>query len=181
MSQQVRTKLIAALFALILHPPVASAVELGAGLAAVDSMDNRMEPAASARIGWTAGLYSQFYYWGRDFGPVAERNAVLTFAWSASMPAASFVFAHYGFAASEHDFSLYANQASREHADAPDAKHDREFNLGGVLGVEARAKTGPVTYSVNWDSHIFPTGSPFIVYLTSARKQTVSFVLGVEL
>lgn len=170
-----------AVVAALLGATRVSAIELAVGPAGVDGMDDHMQPAASARIGWTPDLYSQVYYWGRDFGPVSERNVVLTFAGSASLRGSKFFVAHYGIAASAHEISLYDNPASRANPDPPPKTQDRDLNLGGVLGLGLRAKTGPLTYTLNWDSHIYLTGSPFIVFLASARKQTVSFMLGVEL
>lgn len=157
------------------------AIDFAVGAAGVDGMDDHMQPAVSARIGWAPDLYSQLYYWGRDYGPVSERDVVLTFTASAPVASSKFLVAHYGITASAHDISLYDNPSSRAQPDPPPATHDRDLNLGGMLGMGLRAKTGPLTYAVNWDSHIYLTASPFIVFLASARKQIVSIMLGVEL
>src|SRR4051812_42663140 len=93
---------IGALVGLFCSPP-AKAVDVGAGLAAVDDMSDNAQPAATIRFGWTDSLYSQFYYWGRDFGPVSERYYVLTLAAERPAFGSQYLVVHYGAAASVHD------------------------------------------------------------------------------
>ena len=80
-----------------------------------------------------------------------------------------------------HEVSLYANEESRAIADGPESVTERDYNLGGVLGIGLKASAGPFTAAMSWDSHIFLTGSPFIVFLASGRRQAVSLTVGLEL
>lgn len=144
-------------------------------------MDDRAEPAATVRLGWTERVYSQIYYWGKDFGPVTERNLFVTVAGETPIKGSQYLFVNYGAVASEYRVSLYDNASSRRLPDPPPVEHEREYNLGAVLGLSAQARAGAFRASFHWDSHIFFTGSPFIIFLTSARKQSISLMLGVDI
>ena len=158
----------------------ALALDLGLGLAAVDNMSDGAEPAATARVGWD-GFYAQFYYWGRDYGPVSERNGLLSLAGETSVGGSKFLVAHYGLDLLDHQVNLYGNHPSRSGTNPPTAVHENDPNVGGILGLALHLNAGPLLCTLSWDSHIFFTGSGFIVFLASARKQSVSLLLGVDL
>ncbi len=175
-----KSRLLVAFFSFASASPL-YAVGVGMGLAAVDSMSDRAEPAATLQMDFGQSSYSQLYYWGRDYGPVSERNFVASFVFRTPLPEAKFLNLHYGVVASDHTVSLYDNAASKAQVNPPEVEKKSDYNLGGLLGLGVEGKVGVFKASFHWDSQIYLTGSQAIIFLTSARKQTLSLLVGVDL
>lgn len=154
---------------------------VGAGLAAVDDMSDGAQPAAVFQLAWTNTTFTQLYYWGRDFGPVTERQGMLTLGMRKTFPGMSFFAVRYGLVALVQKTSLYDNASSRNRENAPAAETETNYNGGGVLGIGVPYALGPVRMELNWDSHIFMVGGTGFIFLASARRQTLGLTFGVEI
>lgn len=154
---------------------------IGAGIAAVDDMSDNAQPAALVQFAWTDKTLSQLYYWGRDYGPVSERQGMLTLVTSKTFPGTNLFSVRYGIVVLAQQTSLYENKASRQQPDAPDKISETNYNAGGILGVGLPYSLGRIRMELNWDSHIFMVGSSAIIYLASARRQTLGLTIGVDI
>jgi len=154
---------------------------IGAGIAAVDDMSDNAQPAALVQFAWTDKTLSQLYYWGRDYGPVSERQSMLTLATRKTFPGTKLFNVRYGVVGLVQQTSLYKNRASREQPDAPEQISETNYNAGAVLGIGIPYSFGRATVEINWDSHIFMVGSSAIIYLASARRQTLGLTFGVDI
>lgn len=157
------------------------AFDMGTGLAAVDNMGDTAQPAATLRVGWSKDLFTQAYYWGRDFGPVSERQGMLTFGVNKTFPKLGLVTARYGIVALAQRTTLYKNAMSKEHANAPEPVSETNYNAGGLLGVALPYNLGKFKIVLNWDSHIFMVGGGAIIFIASGRRQTLALTAGVEI
>lgn len=157
------------------------AFESSFGLSAVDNMGDSAQPAWVAGLGWSESLSSKIYYWGRDFGPVSERQGLVTLAANLAIPELKQISAHYGLVGYAKQTSLYANEESRSLEEAPPPIKEMAYNLGGLLGLGWSPDLGRLKCNLSWDSHIFMVGGGAIIFVASARIQTFSLTFGVEL
>ncbi|MCX6117018.1 MAG: hypothetical protein NT027_05730 [Proteobacteria bacterium] len=160
---------------------MAFGLELGSGLAAVDNMGDRAQPAAVVRVGWTKELFSQAFYLGQDFGPVSERQAMLTFGANSDIGGLKFLNVRYGAVAFMQKTSIYDNESSKNQPNPPAPIHDTNYNLGGFLGVAAFQEFGRFKLELNWDSHIYTLPNQAIILIPSARRQTMGLTIGVTI
>lgn len=167
------------ILSLQMYAAVAIASDVGVGIAAMDDMSNNAEPAAVVRVGWSKNLLSRYYYWGRTFGPVTERHHLVTLAGVQEVPSLSFMNVHFGGQFLAQETVLYENAESKAMSNAPSPIRERSYNMGGLVGLGAHTNFGPVLCELYWDSHIFMVGSSAIIFLASARKQTVGLTVGV--
>lgn len=151
--------------------------EIGAGFAAVEEGDDRVRPGLGLHVGYTDFYASRFHYYGRAYGPVKEETFLASFLRRWAVFKSNELSAGFGAAIlNERTRLAFAGEAA-----AAD-KTENNGNLGVAAAVSwSLPKTaGPLFGSVSWDVHVFPAGLGGI-FLSTGRKQTVTFILGTAL
>jgi hypothetical protein len=156
----------------------ASAVEFGAGFAAVEEGDDRIRPAATLHLGLNNDFAGNAYYYGREFGPVKEQTFIVNFVKSWAVFKSQFLAAHFGPCVMDEKTEI---TFASEYSDQDRAEDN--LNAGAVYGISwsLPKSQGPLYLSVSWDSHIFAAGVNGGLLLSSGRKQAISLVGGVAL
>jgi hypothetical protein len=145
------------------------AADFGTGIVGVEDGDDRLRPAAVLHAASAGGFISRFYLYGRDYGPVVERNYILSLgkrfdlgskAWQANI-----------------GFASMADVTTVKFPDTPD--DDMTYtstNFGMSFGLHwTLFELKLMQLKATWDSHVFPAGSGFI-FLANARKSTLGIM-----
>ena len=106
---------------------------------------------------------------------------MLTLGLSKKFPSLDPVVARFGIVALAQQTSLYQNKESKDRANAPTPVSETNYNGGVVLGVALPYTYGRMKLVLNWDSHIFMVGGSAIIFLASARRQTLALTIGVDI
>lgn len=153
----------ASLVAVLIFSQTVLAIEVGSGLEAIEDGDDRMRPAALLHVGTTGGLVSRFYLYGRNYGPVQERNYLLSVDkrfdiggknWQGLIGIAGL-----------------CDTTTLKYDDHPeDNMSFSSTNVGMAFGLHWNIwELKKFQLKATWDAHIFPAGSGFI-FLANARK-----------
>lgn len=142
------------------------ALDIGSGIVAVEDGDDRLRPAAVLHAASTAGFISRFYLYGRDYGPVSERNMILSLGKRFDLSSKTWQ-AHFGFAA-------LSDTTTVKYVDSPDDSTSyTSYNAGMGFGIHWNfIDLKAFQMKATWDSHVFPAGYGFI-FLANARKSTL--------
>lgn len=159
---------IISLFLLLLWAIASSsfAFELGTGLAGIEDGDDRLRPAAVMHIASQSGYTSRLYVYGRDYGPVRERNFVLSLNKKFDISSKTW-----------QGILGIAGLADRTDIIFPDNPEDNDTftstNLGMAFGIHwLILDTKFMQVKATWDGHVFPAGTGFI-FLANARKSAL--------
>lgn len=148
------------------------AADVGTGLVAVEDGDDRLRPAAVLHFASAGGFISRAYAYGRDYGPVRERNYILSMGkrfdiasktWQGHVSAA-----------------MMSDTTELHYPDNPeDNTSFTSTNVGMAFGIHWLFIDSKVMQvRATWDSHVFPAGAAFI-YLATARKSTLGLTAGI--
>lgn len=142
------------------------AADLGSGLVAIEDGDDRMRPAALLHLGTNAGFVSRFYVYGRDYGPVEERNFLLSLDKRFDLAGKTWQ-GIVGLAA------LY-DMTTIEYDDHPeDNMNYSSSNFGAAFGIHwTFLEAKRFRMQATWDGHVFPAGTGFL-FLANARKSAI--------
>jgi hypothetical protein len=152
-----------AVVSLYLTATHAYGVEIGSGLEAIEDGDDRLRPAALVHIATDKGFITRGYVYGRDYGPVSERNYLLAIG------------KRFDFSSKTWQgiigLAVLADTTEIIYKDYPqDNSSYTSTNVGMAFGVhwnifDAKA----FRLKATWDSHVFPAGTGFL-FLANARK-----------
>ena len=165
--------------ALASKAPVAQALVMAAGGAAVEQGDDRIEPGVAAYVGLTDNLGVTAYGYGRSYGPVKQTSILTAAMYRLPIFKSSIFGARAGIALLDERTTLkYSQSTYASYNESKDA-----FNAGGAFGLTmGLPHKGPgLHFELSWDSHLFPAGPEGAVFLVSGRKQTFALVMGVQL
>jgi len=153
----------------------AHAIELAAGLSAVEEGDDRLRPAVSLHGAINESYALRMYYYGREFGPIREDTIIISGHRRFSLFGTDFIRAQLGVALMDEITKI----TYRKPEDKPRNEEEHNTNLGGALGISISVppSMAPFYAHLSWDSHIFPAGLGGIL-LSTGRKQTISIVAG---
>ncbi len=153
----------------------ARALDIAAGLGAVEQGDDRGQSAAIIHLGMQNQWYSRVYVWGRSFGPVTETNGILAAAKQTGVFGSKSIFASAG-------LSLMANQTAITYKDAPSENTSyTNTNVGLILGLRySIVSTKTISLSASWDSHLYAAGDA-VILLVTGRKQILGLTAGLSL
>jgi hypothetical protein len=144
----------------------ALASDLGTGLTAIEEGDDRFRPAAVLHFSTASGFASRFYLYGRNYGPVQERNYLLSAGKRFDISGKSLQ-GIVGIAA-------MADTTVIKFKDYPqDNSSYTTTNFGGAFGLHwIFLETNIIQLRATWDAHVFPAGSGFL-FLANARKSGI--------
>lgn len=149
----------------------ASATEFGTGLVGVEDGDDRFRPAAVLHFA-TGSFISRVYAYGRDYGPVRERDYILSLGKRFDLPNKSWQ-AHVSAAVMSDTTEVHYSEHSEENSRFTSTNFGMAFGLHWIF-VDTKA----VQLRATWDSHVFPAGAA-IIYLANARKSTLGLTAAV--
>jgi hypothetical protein len=151
------------------------AVEVAAGLSAVEEGDDRLRPAVSLHGAINESYALRMYYYGREFGPVREDTVIISGHRRFSLFGKDFIRAQLGVAMMDEITKISYSKAE----DKSRNEEEHSTNIGGAVGISISTPPsfGPLYAHLSWDSHIFPAGVGGIL-LSTGRKQTISIVAG---
>ena len=132
-----------------------------------------MRPAAALNICTTGGWQARGYLYGRNYGPVHERDYIFSF---------SKLFDVSGkFLQGSTGLSLSAEDTTIKFSDNPeDNAHYTGTNIGIDFGLNATFFTlGSLNIKGTWDSQLYPAGSAAI-FLANGRKQALGLLAVVQ-
>lgn len=152
--------------------PSSFAADIGTGIVAVEDGDDRMRPAAVVHVGTAAGFVGRGYVYGRDYGPVSERNYIVSLnkrfdisnkTWQGLLGAA-----------------VLNDNTEIKYKDYPDENTSySSTNVGMAFGLHwSLIDSKAMQLKATWDSHVFPAGSGFIL-LANARKSTIGLTAAI--
>jgi hypothetical protein len=143
---------------------------VGAGALIED--DDRARNAAILHLGFPNNWYSRFYLWGRTYGPVTERDGILTISKRTDIFGLKTLHASVG-------FSAMAERTSITYSDHPSENSTfTATNFGAVFGLHYDLYTGKsVNISASWDSNVFAAGQA-IIFLVTGRKEILGITAG---
>lgn len=155
-----------------LFPKSSSAADLGTGVVAVEDGDDRFRPAAVLHFAAANGFITRAYAYGRDYGPVRERDFILSLGkrfdlsnktWQAHVSAA-----------------LMSDTTELRYSEHPeDNASFTSTNVGMAFGIHwLFIDNKALQVRATWDSHVFPAGAA-IIYLANARKSTLGLTVGI--
>lgn len=150
----------------------ACAAEFGTGLVGVEDGDDRFRPAAVLHFATAGGFISRAYVYGRDYGPVRERDYILSLGKRFYLPNKSW---------QAHVSAAVLNDTTEIHySDNPeDNTRFTSTNFGMAFGLHwIFLETKTLQMRATWDSHVFPAGAA-IIYLANARKSTLGLTAGI--
>jgi hypothetical protein len=154
----------------------ASALDFAAGFSAIEEGDDRLRPGALVHVGVNDAYRGRLHVYGRDYGPVTERSYLVSGVRSFTPFKSQMLRAAFGVAIlSEQTTVKYSSDAVQDQNSS-----DNNLNLGGIFSIGLKFPSGPLYFSADWDSHVFPAGVGGI-FLSSGRKQTISVAMGVTL
>lgn len=161
----------------------ALAWEVAAGAAAIEEGDDRMRPGASLHLGVDGDYGAHVYYWGREFGPVKETSYLLGIVKRVPVIGSKLFHAKFGLAALNERTAFAFDAADTAGLDSDRSQPENNYNLGAALGMAINLKigSGPLFFSVAWDSHIFAAGLSGAIFLSSGRKQALTLLMGLSL
>lgn len=144
----------------------AQATDLGTGLVAIEDGDDRFRPAAVLHVGSERGFLGRFYAYGRDYGPVKERNYVLSLSKRFDISSKTW----------QGIVGLAGLQDSTEVKFADHPEDNTSFsstNVGMAFGIHWMfLDKKALQLKATWDAHVFPAGTGF-VFLANARKSAL--------
>ncbi|MCX6117964.1 MAG: hypothetical protein NT027_10510 [Proteobacteria bacterium] len=144
--------------------------EIGSGVSAVEDGDDRVRPAAVIHASTASGITNRFLFYGRDFGPVKERNYVLSISKRWDVGSKTWQGLVGG--------AVMADQTEITFPNSPaDNTSYTSTNFGMNFGLHWLAyETKVVQLKATWDGYIFPAGTGFI-FLANARKSALGLML----
>ncbi len=151
------------------------AVELAAGLSAIEEGDDRLRPAISLHGAINESYALRMYYYGREFGPVREDTVLISGHRRFALFGTEFIKVNLGVALMD-EFTKISYSKSE---DKSRNEEEHNTNIGGAAGISISLppSMAPLYAHLSWDSHIFPAGVGGIL-LSTGRKQTISIVAG---
>lgn len=151
------------------------AIEMEAGVGALEEGDDRGRGAAIVHLGFNGDWVGRFYLWGRNYGPVNETSGIISFSKQTSVFGSKALSASIG-------GSAMAEQTVLSYKDAPGENSDyTSTNVGLALGLRYKIISGKTfSLSASWDSHIF-AASEAVILLVTGRKQIIGLTAGVAL
>ena len=154
---------------------VGHAVELAAGLSAVEEGDDRLRPAVSLHGAINESYALRMYYYGREFGPIREDTVIISGHRRFSLFGKEYIKAQLGVALMDEMTKISYSKAE----DKSRNEEEHNTNIGGAVGISVSLppSLAPFYAHISWDSHIFPAGVGGIL-LSTGRKQTISIVAG---
>ncbi len=149
-----------------LFATVSNGFELGTGLAGIEDGDDRIRPAAVLHGAAQNGYGSRLYVYGRDYGPVRERNFVLSMSKRFDIASKTW-----------QGILGIAGLADMTSIDFPENPEDNmtytSTNIGMVFGIHWNLyESKRIQLKATWDGHVFPAGTGFI-FLANARKSAL--------
>jgi hypothetical protein len=154
---------------------VGQAIEVAAGLSAVEEGDDRLRPALSLHGAINETYAFRMYYYGREFGPVREDTVLISGHRRFSLFGTDFIKAQLGVALMDEITKISYDKAE----DKKRNEEEHNTNIGGAVGISISLPPhlAPFYAHLSWDSHIFPAGVGGIL-LSTGRKQTISIAAG---
>ena len=162
-----------ALCALFANATTTYALEISAGVGALEEGDDRGRGAAILAIGFANDWDSKIYAWGRSYGPVTETDGMITVAKSFGMSGSKSFRSSVG-------GSVLMEQTSVAYHDAPgESTSFTSTNAGLMLGLSYDLySVKSMTVTASWDAHLFPAGQG-ILLLVTGRKQVIGVTAGI--
>jgi len=162
-----------ALCALMANTTATYALDISAGVGALEEGDDRGRGAAILGIGFANDWDSKIYAWGRSYGPVTETDGMITVAKSFAMSGSKSFRSSVG-------GSILMEQSSVDYHDAPgESTSFTSTNAGLMLGLSYDLYTAKsMTVTASWDAHLFPAGQG-ILLLVTGRKQVIGVTAGI--
>lgn len=147
------------------------AAELGTGLVAVEDGDDRFRPAAVLHFATAGGFISRAYAYGRDYGPVRERDYILSLGKRFDLPNKSWQ--------AQVAAAVMSDTTELRYSDHPEENTKfTSTNFGMAFGIHwLFVNSKSVQVRATWDSHVFPAGAA-VIYLANARKSTLGITAG---
>ena len=141
---------------------------LGTSLSAVEEGDDRLRPAVSLTAAFSDDLVGKAHFFGKDFGQVTERTALLSLGYRFPVLGLSLVRATIGGVVMSEAVSVSGEGGTS----------DSSTNIGVLFGLSfgPPARKG-MFLECAWDSHVFLAGLAGL-FLTTGRKQMLSFGVG---
>lgn len=151
------------------------AVEISAGIGALEEGDDRGRGAAIIAAAFTNNWWTKGYVWGRSFGPVTETAGILSVGKRFDLAGSKSLRSAIG-------FSSMAEHTAVKYDDAPsESSSFTSTNFGLMLGINYDImKTKNVTITGTWDSHLFAAGEA-IILLVTGRKQILGLTASINL
>ncbi len=151
------------------------AIELAAGLSAVEEGDDRLRPAVSLHGAINESYAFRMYYYGREFGPIKEDTVIISAHRRFSLFGKDFIKANLGIALMDEFTKISYSKTEDKSRD----EEEHNTNIGGAAGIAISLppSLAPFYAHLSWDSHIFPAGVGGLL-LSTGRKQTISIVAG---
>jgi hypothetical protein len=159
---------------ILLQGANALALEVGAGLSAIEEGDDRLRPGVLAHVSDPEIGFVRLHHYGRTFGPIVERSYIISANRELDILRSlgnEILYAGLGFAALIEQTQIRVQN---------DSVSEMNYNLGFNVGAYARIPLPqPMFMKIGWESHIFPAGFASIL-LSNGRKQVISLVTGVS-
>jgi len=151
------------------------AVEISAGLGALEEGDDRGRSAAIVAAAFSNNWWTKTYVWGRSYGPVTETAGIISVGKRFDLPGSKSLRSAIG-------FSSLAERTAIKYSDAPsESSSFTSTNFGLMLGINYEIlKTKNVTITGTWDSHLFAAGEA-IILLVTGRKQILGLTATITL
>lgn len=151
------------------------ALEISAGVGALEEGDDRGRGAAIIAATFTNNWIAKSYVWGRSYEPVTETAGILVIGKRFDLSGSKNVKPSIG-------FSTLAEHTAIKYEDAPDESTSyTSTNFGLMLGINYELmKTKSMTLSASWDSHLFAAGEA-IILLVTGRKQILGLTATITL
>lgn len=148
------------------------AADIGTGIVAVEDGDDRLRPAAVIHFATAGGFYTRGYAYGRDYGPVRERDYILSMGKRFDLSGKTWQ-GLVGAAVLSDTTELRYNDYPEENTRFTSTNFGMAFGLHWTF-IDTKA----LQVRATWDSHVFPAGAA-IVYLANARKSTLGLTAGI--
>lgn len=166
------------LLAMLVVPAQLSALEIGLGLSAIEEGDDRYRPGVLLHVSPRSGFYGRMFYYGRKYGPLIERNFLMSV--NAEIDAFRMMRANFLKGSLGLVFMNQQTELQFDGADSDESEVENSPNGGFVFGLHATAPfKGPVFLKMSVESHMFLAGEAGIL-LANGRKHMVSLISGVK-
>lgn len=138
------------------------ALDLGTGLTAMEDGDDRLRPAGVVHFA-NGRFISRFYVYGRDYGPIQERNFLLSLSKRFDVGSKSLQ-GIVGIAGLSDTTTIHFKDHPEDNMSYSSTNGGMAFGLHWTF-----LDTKRFQLKATWDAHVFPAGSGFI-FLANARK-----------
>lgn len=163
------------IFTCILISTTCQAIEISAGLGALEEGDDRGRGAAIIAATFANNWIAKSYVWGRSYEPVTETAGILVIGKRFDLSGSKNIRPSIG-------FSTLAEHTAIKYEDVPDESSSyTSTNFGLMLGMNYDLmKSKTMTLSASWDSHLFAAGQG-IILLVTGRKQILGLTATITL